>query len=182
MRRFSKLVTLAAMLSAMFVMIPSAPAADIAGGVAGNVLLGSGGVPLTGCNTSTTYTFEDVAIRGTLRANNGTTFIGTIDVSNVSGGTTGCESTASGTGVVNSVGNPATFASVGSGNVNSATGSFYGTYTRTESIVLVTLNLSFNISGNQGTATVNVRAQFTPTEITGGAITKASFIGPFSTV
>lgn len=178
MRKASKLVVLAALVSALFMILPSAQAAEIAGVVDGNVQLANGGIPLQGCNSNVTYTFQNVVIRGTFRTGN-TVFAGEIRTLNVHGGTTGCESTSSGVGTVNSASDPATFTGTGAGT---ASGTFFGTYTRTESIVLVNLNVSGNVNGSAFTQTVFVRAQFTPTFIASGAIQAASFVGEFSSL
>lgn len=181
-KRLSKLTMVAALALAIFALLPAAYAAEAAGEVAGTVNLAAPGIPLTGC-ANTNYNFQDVVLRGVLRANNGTVFTGSLDTSNVKGNSTICESTSQGAGVVNSSLDPATFTSVaGPGTTGSAQGTFFGTYTRTESIVLVSLQVTFSINGGASqTATINVRAQFTPTAVSPSGITAANFIGGWST-
>lgn len=200
MRKASKLVVLAAMACAFALFLPSAIAADVAGEVGGGVTITSPatGIPLQGC-ANTTYKFNDVILNGTLRDNGSRVFVGSIDTgtggTEVKGFSTVCESTALGGGVVNQkynefgqlVADPASFSGtgVGTGGLATINGSFWGTYTRTESVVLVSLQVTFSINGqNAQTVTVNVRAQFTPTsfDTTTGGVKGANFAGEFSTV
>lgn len=182
-KKLSKLTILAALAMAIFAILPAAHAADAAGEVAGTVNLAAPGIPLTGC-APTNYNFQDVVLRGVLRDNGGGVFTGSLDTSNVKGNSTMCESTSEGAGVVNNALDPATFTSVaGPGTTANAAGTFYGTYVRTESIVIVDLTVTFSINGgNSSTANVKVRAQFTPTAVSPTGITAANFVGEWGTV
>lgn len=181
-KRLSKLTMVAALALAIFALLPAAYAADAAGEVAGTVQLAGTGIPLTSC-AYTNYNFQDVVLRGVLKANNGAVFTGSLDTSGVKGNSTICETTSAGAGKVNDSLDPATFNSVpGPGTTGIASGTFFGTYTRTESIVLVSLQVTFSINGGPSqTVTVNVRAQFTPTAVSPSGITAANFIGEWGT-
>lgn len=181
MRKASKGAVLIALALSLVMILPGAYAAEAGGEVAGTVNLAGTGIPLTGC-ANTQYTFQDVVLRGAIRNNAGAIFTGSLDTNNVKGNSTMCETTGAGAGVVNSALDPATISTVpGAGNVGIVTGTFYGTYVRTESVVIVDLQVTVSINNTAPfTIPVKVRSQFTPTAVTPAGITAANFAGVWS--
>ena len=193
MRRFSKFMLVATILSALFVILPGAFAAgaSIAGDVNGTVNYSGTELPLSGCAYQA-YNFSGVIINGAV-SGGGQTYVGTIGTAGVRGestslcpnGTPG-ETLQGGSGTVNSAASPAHFSGNIPGTSSSVSGDFYGTYVRTNSIVTVSLNiLNLTINGvNTGSTTAKVAAQFTPTSFntSTGAIKAAEFAGSFENV
>lgn len=183
MKRASKWAILVAIALSTVMVLPTAYAVEAGGEVAGSVILTAPGIPLTEC-ANTKYTFQDVVLRGAIRLNNGSVFVGSLDTDLVAGNSTMCETTSAGKGTVNSELSPAVIKTAPSaGNIGNVTGSFWGTYVRTESVVVVDLQVTVSInSGPSQTFPVKVRAQFTPTKVSTSGITEASFVGEWSTV
>lgn len=183
MKRFSKFVVLAAIISAMFVLQGAlAAGSTVAGEVVGNVAYINGpGLRLDGTCTNQEYQFDGVKLTGTIILSNGKSFSGTITPTGVTGKSNGCETLNGGNGSVNSLTSQASF--TGSGSVGSVSGNFYGTYTRTSSVVVVNLTASVTISGTtENNVTIIVRAQFIPNKVnpSTGCIEQAAFAGGFS--
>ncbi|MCA1838932.1 MAG: hypothetical protein LC723_01180 [Actinobacteria bacterium] len=206
MRRFSKLMLVAAILSALFVILPGAFAASatIAGDVTGLVTYSGTELPLSGgtaeCSSigaHQSYTFGGVIINGAI-SGGGQTYVGSIGTTNVKGQSysnntpgSGCETLSGGAGWVNppnslgQVVDPGHF--TGSAGPESVSGDFSGTYVRQNSIVTVTLtvtNLKINNVSIGGNVPVKVIAQFTPNSFNTatGAVKGAVFAGSFENV
>ncbi|MFN2609800.1 MAG: hypothetical protein ABR507_02835 [Actinomycetota bacterium] len=203
MRRFSKLMLVAAILSALFVILPGAFAASatIAGSVVGTVTydntelpLGGGTAVCSGNGAHQAYTFGDVKIDGAISAG-GETYAGLIGTTDVAGKSydnntagSGCETLSGGAGWVNPPNSLGVVTApghiIGSVGPKSVSGDISGTYVRQNSIVTVTLsitNLKINGISIAGTVPVKVIAQFTPNAFNtaNGAVKGAVFTGSF---
>lgn len=194
MRKTARLALTMALALAMFGAISTAGAAEVAGEVTGFVNFVQGtGVRLDGACTAQSYEFDDVVLRGAMRQGNNS-FVGEIVTDRVTGGANTCDTLSSGAGKVASATTPAVFKGSGAGTTNLLSGTFYGTYKRTESFVEVSLTASICF-GSQAVyqggacptapapATILVRAQFTPskTDQAGTKVIQALFTGEFST-
>jgi hypothetical protein len=180
MRRTRKTTLFTAILATLAVVLVGMPAnAAVTGGgtVVGTVKIGGSGIPTaTQPPAPTTYTFGAVNITGVFRSGNGGTFIGTIKVTGVKGGSPK-ENTLSGKGTVDPFAVSGT--GIGTGKI---TGSCSGKFTRNLSIVVVNLKCSLSVSGKPAqTAKVTVYANFTPTSGNGVTtrVKAANFAGVY---
>jgi hypothetical protein len=169
-------VSLVAIVALSVVVMMALPASAVGAGevdgTVGNITPG-----ITTTATLQTYQFNPIELAGVF-ANGTNVAVGQVTTSTVSGGSTTPESITGGAGTVGNF----TFSSTGV-HQGTASGSCSGTYTRTVSIVLVSLNCTLSVNGGASVpAHVDVRAQFTPTSGNGitSPITAANFFGEFN--
>lgn len=190
MRKLSRCAIGIALSGLMVVSMPSAIAAPATatGAVDGTVTITSpaSGIPTdpnAACVT-TNYTFGAITLAGLFRSNDGSqSWAGAFGTNNVSGGSyANTECATSGSGYVASSGTPATFS--GTNATGTISGSYYGTYQRIGSVVVVTLTFNATVDGAPASGTVLVTAQFTPTHINQGTrgILAANFAGSFNSL
>jgi len=185
MKRATRLsIAITVALSVVALMAMPASATVLGGGeVVGTVTLTNPGcIPVASAPAKpTTYKFDDVVLTGAFSDGSTSPFAGPINVSNVKGGSPG-ENTIQGSGTVNSATDKATFNSTDS----QTAGTFYGTFQRVGSIVIVSLNANGKIQGGAAQSFhITVAANFAPAAGQDGFVTpicSASFTGGFGTV